>query len=1198
MESIAVTKPGMGVLSQERLLLSPFGALAQAFSQEILDRARKEEGGWSYVPLDLLEEGEESQTAPPVIQVDLHLVLETLRREKGESEQRRATERIVERILQIREVRDRPAAQSPARPRLEERTPASPMGVLRQNISQTLVQENRFGPFLLAEAAAKGREASKIPSAPGTLGRQAEALAQVLQDLREGVGPAAAETGRMNAVEGEARTRLPRASSVSRIMPREELTHREEAGEDGAAPSMAQAPALERTARQAAEQLQEQVRRRVEQTLERETHRIPDRAMEHTRPEPDVQAGSGKQAVPSTPEVRQQDRTSGGVRRPREEKASGHTAPVQGHGRSVEPELLWAEKTEETGEAGARHNAAAPGPSGRRQGQSPSGRGNQEPPAQPERQGGEFSAAAENPAQGPEPPRSGQSRLPAEAAASAKETDAPAAQPQTGGTGAAGLSPENTAGVTASISTTARDPRVGGPGLEAALNMRRDSRPDRTGAEAGTELPVPGAELTYWKEPAGEADRLPQEHPQSAGRDLPPGTEIREAAGDRTSKQNGPTARSKAPEGGALGPAHRAGAEAGPQQETVRGKTAGPGAAPDLSAGQTDGFQRPAEQRSMRREGAPVPREGGADRISGAGAPALGSAPGLTSAQDIRVLAEGLTAPAPLASAADLGGGETSGRELDVPPPGTELTFREEGPQSGADGGMLPPERETAGTLPIQGETPRQGAAWEIRTAPLGRTAPGQGRPAQEEGTAQSWSPLPGVELTHRPGEPGSGETSGRPDGRTQAGRRPRDGAAPQTGAARGAAAPQGTEKTGPAERARPDRAEGQSSKGAPGIRESLQGRKDGPAEAVRQRAESAGEQSTGRTAPRQTGGGPTGAETEGGGAPRAHRTGPGGLLRTAREIRTLGPAAGMPGEPGRSGSGEAWTAEAGGALSLAFLNLEGAEDGTAAASQGEEPEQPRRPAGARTGAPLGLETAARDIRVGGALEQGPGPAELTPGEAAGGPALAGGPLDLYQIPAAPAGTHMVSGRPAREAGGRSGPAPQTDTGIPESGREKRPLAARLSQHTGARSAARPAAAPEPLELSYGPVPAGAAPPDPAQTAGESASPAESAYVKSLPDWARRFLREGAAQSGQSMGTARNIASLPSQGEGDAVQWTAPNYRPPAAPMTYREKPGREERQAGQQAPRISEAELQRTADRVYRMIEDRIRRERRRLGL
>ena len=318
---------------------------------------------------------------------------------------------------------------------------------------------------------------------------------------------------------------------------------------------------------------------------------------------------------------------------------------------------------------------------------------------------------------------------------------------------------------------------------------------------------------------------------------------------------------------------------------------------------------------------------------------------------------------------------------------------------------------------------------------------------------------------------------------------------------------------------------------------------------------------------------------------PRRPAGAPLGMETAARDIRVGGPMEQGPGPaeltPGETAGGPAL---AGGPLDLYQIP----------AAQGPE---------AQAGAPLGLETAARDIRVGGALEQGPGPAELTPGGAAGGPAPAGGPLDLYPIPGAQgleaqAGPHMVSGRPAREAGGRSGPAPQADTGIPESGREKRPLTARLSQHTGARSAARPAAAPEPLELSYGPVPAGAAPPDPAQTAGESASPAESAYVKSLPDWARRFLREGAAQSGQSMGTARNIASLPSQGEGDAVQWTAPNYRPPAAPMTYREKPGREERQAGQQAPRISEAELQRTADRVYRMIEDRIRRERRRLGL
>ena len=35
MDSIAVTKPDMGVLSRERLPLSPFGVLAQAFAEEV-----------------------------------------------------------------------------------------------------------------------------------------------------------------------------------------------------------------------------------------------------------------------------------------------------------------------------------------------------------------------------------------------------------------------------------------------------------------------------------------------------------------------------------------------------------------------------------------------------------------------------------------------------------------------------------------------------------------------------------------------------------------------------------------------------------------------------------------------------------------------------------------------------------------------------------------------------------------------------------------------------------------------------------------------------------------------------------------------------------------------------------------------------------------------------------------------------------
>ena len=38
MKSIAVTKPDMGVLSRERLPLSPFGALAQSFAEELMAR--------------------------------------------------------------------------------------------------------------------------------------------------------------------------------------------------------------------------------------------------------------------------------------------------------------------------------------------------------------------------------------------------------------------------------------------------------------------------------------------------------------------------------------------------------------------------------------------------------------------------------------------------------------------------------------------------------------------------------------------------------------------------------------------------------------------------------------------------------------------------------------------------------------------------------------------------------------------------------------------------------------------------------------------------------------------------------------------------------------------------------------------------------------------------------------------------------
>lgn len=139
---------------------------------------------------------------------------------------------------------------------------------------------------------------------------------------------------------------------------------------------------------------------------------------------------------------------------------------------------------------------------------------------------------------------------------------------------------------------------------------------------------------------------------------------------------------------------------------------------------------------------------------------------------------------------------------------------------------------------------------------------------------------------------------------------------------------------------------------------------------------------------------------------------------------------------------------------------------------------------------------------------------------------------------------------------------------------------------------------PAPLTLSYSPVQPAASPPPADPTTEAAAQMEESDYVRSLPDWARRFLKNSAGSPGEHpMGVARDIASLPHPAPEDTVQWTAPNYRPPEAPVTLREKP-RQTQPVPAQGATITEAEIQRTADRVYRLLEERIRRERRRLGL
>ena len=185
MESIAVTKPDMGVLPRHRLALSPFGALAQTFAEELLARAERAEGRWPYVPLELLEEAPpDAEPAPaPVYQVDLRLVLEALRREKGESEQRRAVERIVERVLTIRESRPAPQRKEKAG---EGRERPSHTWNLNQNFYQLIRKDNRFLNGVRHPAVESGEVETPWQALPGDLGQQARALSRRLQRLREG----------------------------------------------------------------------------------------------------------------------------------------------------------------------------------------------------------------------------------------------------------------------------------------------------------------------------------------------------------------------------------------------------------------------------------------------------------------------------------------------------------------------------------------------------------------------------------------------------------------------------------------------------------------------------------------------------------------------------------------------------------------------------------------------------------------------------------------------------------------------------------------------------------------------------------------------------------------------------------------------------------------------------------------------------
>lgn len=135
---------------------------------------------------------------------------------------------------------------------------------------------------------------------------------------------------------------------------------------------------------------------------------------------------------------------------------------------------------------------------------------------------------------------------------------------------------------------------------------------------------------------------------------------------------------------------------------------------------------------------------------------------------------------------------------------------------------------------------------------------------------------------------------------------------------------------------------------------------------------------------------------------------------------------------------------------------------------------------------------------------------------------------------------------------------------------------------------------------------AGAAPKGGDKAAPAQAGYSESPYVQSLPGWARDFLRDSFEPTKQKQPTQPMPGSPAAQGQPGAsparqqaqpasqMVWTAPGYTGATARMTHKKKP------EPQEMPplRFSDAEIKRMASQVYTIIQDRLKRDQRRLGL
>ena len=1155
MESIAVTKPDMGVLPRHRLALSPFGALAQTFAEELLARAERAEGRWPYVPLELLEEAPpDAEPAPaPVYQVDLRLVLEALRREKGESEQRRAVERIVERVLTIRESRPAPQRKEKAG---EGRERPSHTWNLNQNFYQLIRQDNRFLNGVRHPAVESGDVETPWQALPGDLGQQARALSRRLQRLREGetVLPPLSRGREEDGAAFQSRR-------LERMSPPEEVRLLEQTAEQ------------EHPAGQADGALQEAARKAVERAADilrtAAVKPAPPAEDSSGHREGHVSARRTEQQMPLT--TARNIRTSGPAAATEEQDTAARDIRTS-NAATVSAEQATAAAQKVVPAPGlasdamrAREQPGAPrtmpGPAGEElayrveegRGGGDTGEGQTARPNTPSRQtsGREAEQSIA---------RRGQGR---EETSEPVVSDAPARQAE-----------RRTA------LTAARDIRTSGT---AAASAEQDS------AAAQKVVPAPG--LTSDAMRAGEQPGAPRTMPVPAGEELAYRMEMEragEAAGEGQAVKPGTPSRQEPAWNDERGIARR-----------------GQGREEASEPAEPEAPARQAERRTAFT----------AARDIRTSSPAMASAEQDSAPTQKMVPAPGLASDAVRA-------GEQPGAPHTMPvPAGEELAYRVEeerggeGPVEGRAARPGTPSRQMSGReaeqsparrsqgreeafVPATPEAPARQA--ERRTAltaarDIRTSGPATASAEQDTAAAQKMVPTPGqISGGVRAGEqPGAPRTMPVPAGEELAYRVEKERGGGDTGEGRASrpGTPSRPETGREAEQSPARRSQGREEAFVPATpeaparqaerRTALTAARDirtsGPATA-------SAEPDTAAAQKRVSAPGLASDVVRAGEQPGAPRTMPGLIgeelayrMEEERGEAAEGRRAARPGTPSRQMSGreaERGTAHAGQAQSI---------HGTAARAAGIGASASGAPRLAEVGAAAqhprwGETVSGRDIRILPALRT----AENTP------PAAGHSALDAGAVPPGE-GAEL-----AHRAGLEMGAEPGGESRAP-SGRQTVRAPGGVFRAPSGASAGRGA---EPVELTYGPAapaaePAGAPKQPPAVHAAE-----ESEYVRSLPDWARRFLRESGGQGGQShMGTARDISALPRPAQGEeTVQWTAPGYRPPA-PITYREK-NREAETRQAAAPRLSEGELQRAADKIYRIIEDRIRQERRRLGL